>query len=81
VRGRVSFSLALPIDGADRHDAAEGMTTSGVRHLREDATSTESLTVGSLSTLRAVHDQQEALRIGAVFGISTFDDEHQGFSR
>jgi hypothetical protein len=80
VRGHVSFSLALPIEGAERHDATERMTTSGARRLREDANPSESLMVGSLSTLGGVHDQLEALHIGGIFGISTFDDEHQGFA-
>ena len=75
VQGRISFSLNL----ADNHRVRE--VFSGASRLRaaEDAATQETLGVGSVSTLPLEHDQIESLRIGGVFDISTFDDDHQGF--
>jgi hypothetical protein len=79
VRGRVSFALALPLEGAERHEASESLRTAGRFRFREEAAQQDRLTVGSVSTLGQTHEQDESLVIGANFDVSSYDDDHQGF--
>jgi hypothetical protein len=79
VRGRVSYSVTLPLDAAERQDMAERLALSGIERTREALEAAEALSVGTISSLSQVHDQQETLRIGGVFDAATFDDENWGF--
>ncbi|GAA5012465.1 hypothetical protein [Actinopolymorpha pittospori] len=79
VRGRVNFSLNLPVDGADRHETSEELAGVVLARSTEDTKLSEALSVGSINALILSHDQEESLRIGGTFDISTFDDSHQVF--
>lgn len=79
VRGRVSFSIGLPVDGADLHQVTERFTAAGAGRVSEDHAADEALDVGSVNSLTIVHDVDATLWIGAVFGVSTFDATGQGF--
>ena len=79
VRGRVSFSIGLPVAGADLHQVTERLTAAGAGRVSEDQAAGETLEVGSVNSLAVVHDVGETLWIGAVFGVATFDAAGQGF--
>ncbi|MGZ4434395.1 MAG: hypothetical protein ACXVW7_12315, partial [Trebonia sp.] len=73
VRGRLRFSIPLPLEGPDRHDVDERLGLVGGWHVAEEQDMTETLTAGSVSTFSQVHDQDERLWTGGVFDIATFD--------
>lgn len=74
VRGRLRFSVSLPLEGPDRHDVDERLGMVGGWHAAEDHDVAETLTAGSVSTLAQEHDQDERVWIGGVFDIAAFDD-------
>lgn len=79
VRGRVRFSVGLPVEGPDRQSMEERLARSATLRRQEQVNVEETLSVGSISSLVQVHDQDETLSLGGVFDVSTFDDGNWGF--
>jgi hypothetical protein len=79
VRGRVRLALGLPQAGPDLHDVSERLGGVGVLTTREDAQATEAFSAGSVNSIAQQHDQDEAVTLLGVFGVSTFDSEIWGF--
>jgi hypothetical protein len=73
VRGRLRFSVPLPLEGPDRHDADERLSLTGGWRAAEDQDMTETLSAGSVNAMSQVHDQDERLWLGGVFDTATFD--------
>jgi hypothetical protein len=73
VRGHVHFSL----NWAEKHDHHEESTViEGHHRASEDATATDSLSVGSFNREAEAQDQDENFVIGGVWDVSMFDGSY-----
>jgi hypothetical protein len=75
VRGSVHFTL----DFSETHGMQDALAAVMTHHVHEDAAAEETPTVGSVSSSVTVHDVEEALALGGVFDVATFDG-HWGFT-